>query len=750
MLIVIFLVNFSECNNQLVFLEKMTETFFTSGIVVGKEIEFDGIYARHEKAQEHKAPGEARRNHCCCLKPHEKTLTPGRTPLALRNTLIQRNSELLQSAKKKAEDKLKEYSAQASRKQQFHKLKEAEEAKKKREEEDAKLLLREFTASFDDNPSQNSPSWVSTNHTSAFSRPILQDDVARGRNIGLFPFMRRENANSTVNNANNIQDFRPHSRAPFNAQTTTPVPGTRNSGTVRSEVMVKKPKDEKALMLIHRMIERVIIHGPDFESLVMEKEKSNEEFRFLFISDMDEHIYYRWKLYSILQGDSINRWRIEPFKMFDEGPVWIPPEVPFVDNDDDDVTDSDNSSTSSEPSRPSRPSVNLPTSTLRKIEESLRRLNQSRFSIGALMHLSIQHSSHAIQITNTIVSSLLLPNTTIFPNKLARLFLLSDILHNSSSTDVPFAWKYRTAIEARLPELFRHFGRVHKTIKGRLRAEQWRKAVFSVVAVWESWEVFPKQLVDQLRSEFSDSHMDTSSVSSKLMHSSESQKQETQGFLALEDAELRQKVIEVQSSLDGDEFMPNQKKSWKPIEASWNSSAWSSVVDEVNPAKSVDMEWKPIFNEPSWKLVDLTEPDTNMVSTLESNDDDDDEDIDGVPIDFPNLTSNTSLSIEAVNAPVSNWDVSEFVPMKISVSSPKKSQVVMKLGVKNEARLQSQIEQNRVEDSVAQFRVLAARKGHVIAGDEITKLRDKLKGKSREDCERIVKESLEGSDDMFD
>lgn len=46
----------------------------------------------------------------------------------------------------------------------------------------------------------------------------------------------------------------------------------------------------------------------------------------------DEHIYYRWKLYSLLQGDSKYQWRSEPFQMFAEGPWWIPPEVPFDNN----------------------------------------------------------------------------------------------------------------------------------------------------------------------------------------------------------------------------------------------------------------------------------------------------------------------------------------------------------------------------------------------------------------------------------
>lgn len=44
-----------------------------------------------------------------------------------------------------------------------------------------------------------------------------------------------------------------------------------------------------------------------------------------------EHIYYRWKLYSLTQGDTKSKWLDEPFQMFEGGPWWIPPELPLVD-----------------------------------------------------------------------------------------------------------------------------------------------------------------------------------------------------------------------------------------------------------------------------------------------------------------------------------------------------------------------------------------------------------------------------------
>lgn len=74
-------------------------------------------------------------------------------------------------------------------------------------------------------------------------------------------------------------------------------------------------------------------------------------FRFLFENQTPAHVYYRWKLYSILQasgnnyfvnfdsevfhlsnnildvyqGDSPTKWRTEDFRMFKNGSFWRPP-----------------------------------------------------------------------------------------------------------------------------------------------------------------------------------------------------------------------------------------------------------------------------------------------------------------------------------------------------------------------------------------------------------------------------------------
>lgn len=94
-----------------------------------------------------------------------------------------------------------------------------------------------------------------------------------------------------------------------------------------SLVKVVIPTERSQLALIHRMIEFLIREGPLFEAMIMSREIDNPAFRFLFDNKSPSHVYYRWKLFSLLQGDTITEWRQKEFRMFHGGSVWKPPVV---------------------------------------------------------------------------------------------------------------------------------------------------------------------------------------------------------------------------------------------------------------------------------------------------------------------------------------------------------------------------------------------------------------------------------------
>jgi ferredoxin-thioredoxin reductase catalytic subunit len=114
-------------------------------------------------------------------------------------------------------------------------------------------------------------------------------------------------------------------RASRTGQSFNACPSTRGAGEV--EVRVHIPTDVTLLRRIHRCIEFVVREGPEFEAMLIDRERDNSHFAFLTDYCSDEHAYYRWKLFSILQGDSQYLWRTEPFRMYDKGPLWVPPAV---------------------------------------------------------------------------------------------------------------------------------------------------------------------------------------------------------------------------------------------------------------------------------------------------------------------------------------------------------------------------------------------------------------------------------------
>lgn len=74
---------------------------------------------------------------------------------------------------------------------------------------------------------------------------------------------------------------------------------------------------------------------------------------------------------------------------------------------------------------------------------------------------------------------------------MARLYLISDILHNSASP-LPNVWKYRLAFETRLPPVFTHFCAVHRSLNaysGKIAADVFKQQVLGMVEIWENWYV---------------------------------------------------------------------------------------------------------------------------------------------------------------------------------------------------------------------------------------------------------------------
>lgn len=298
--------------------------------------------------------------------------------------------------------------------------------------------------------------------------PRSEEEKSRGRNCGFVAFMARKDAERALRGLTgkdvmayemklgwgkavpimahpiyvppNLQQYAmPPSKSglPFNAQPfgdfvndldlkeyITDAEKKREIDDVlyKSVVKVVIPTERPLLMLIHRMIEFVVREGPMFEAIIMNREMNNPMYKFLYDNDSTAHIYYRWKLFSLLQGDSTTEWREKEFRMFKGSSIWKPPQLNFYLGGMPDELVSDEEAT--EPNK-----GQLSVAQRNRLEDLIRHLTPERMKIADAMIFCIEHADAADEICECIAESLTNLETALH-KKIARIYLVSDILHN--------------------------------------------------------------------------------------------------------------------------------------------------------------------------------------------------------------------------------------------------------------------------------------------------------------------------------
>ncbi|XP_028833766.1 U2 snRNP-associated SURP motif-containing protein isoform X2 [Denticeps clupeoides] len=368
--------------------------------------------------------------------------------------------------------------------------------------------------------------------------PRTDEERARDRNCGFVAFMTRRDAERALKHLNGkmIMNFEmklgwgkgvpipphpiyippsmmehtlppPPSGLPFNAQprerlknpNAPMVPPPKNKEEFEktlSQAIVKVviPTERNLLCLIHRMIEFVVREGPMFEAMIMNKEISNPMYRFLFENQSPAHVYYRWKLYSILQGETPTKWRTDDFRVFKNGSMWRPPPLnPYLhgvrDEDEEEEEEEDGSKKGS-----------LKDDERDKLEEMLRSLAPRKGDIAAAMLFCLDHADAAEEIVECITESLSILKTPL-PKKIARLYLVSDVLYNSSAK-VANASYYRKFFETKLSQIFADLNSTYKTIQGHLQSEHFKQRVMTCFRAWEDWTVYPDPFLIKLQNIF--------------------------------------------------------------------------------------------------------------------------------------------------------------------------------------------------------------------------------------------------------
>ncbi|KAL2544645.1 RNA recognition motif (RRM)-containing protein [Forsythia ovata] len=264
------------------------------------------------------------------------------------------------------------------------------------------------------------------------------------------------------------------------------------------DINVVAPDDNHLQHVIDTMALYVLDGGCAFEQAIMQLGRGNPLFSFLFDLGSKEHTYYVWRLYSFAQGDTLQRWRTEPFIMITSSGRWIPPPLPTAKGPEHEKESE--STYAAGKSRRIEVERTLTDAQRDDFEDMLRALTLERSQIKEAMGFSLDNADAAEEVVEVLTESLTLKETPI-PTKVARLMLVSDILHNSSAP-VKNASAYRTKFEGTLPDIMESFNDLYRGITGRITAEALKERVLKVLQVWADWFLFSDSYVNGLRDTF--------------------------------------------------------------------------------------------------------------------------------------------------------------------------------------------------------------------------------------------------------
>ena len=303
-------------------------------------------------------------------------------------------------------------------------------------------------------------------------------------------------------------------------------PGQLNRSGPLLHIPVQAPRDVKELKLIHKVIESLLTHGPEFEALLMSRPDVQREEKWAWLWDPRSTggVWYRWRLWEVLTGSQTRRGQGKYLPLFEGSSAWKSPDQPlayeYTTHLDEFVSDSEYNSSDDEDSGdesgrrhhhggagpPPDPSAltddgkaYLNPLERAKLTHLLSRLPTStgklrKGDVARVTAFAISHAGRGPdEVVNMIISNIEKPfaYTSANPERrkdkdfsgddaaaanddeeksdtssasLIGVYLISDILSSSSTSGVRHAWRYRQLFETALRQrhVFEGLGRMER------------------------------------------------------------------------------------------------------------------------------------------------------------------------------------------------------------------------------------------------------------------------------------------------
>ncbi|VEN58818.1 unnamed protein product [Callosobruchus maculatus] len=239
-----------------------------------------------------------------------------------------------------------------------------------------------------------------------------------------------------------------------------------------------------------RKVEFVVREGPMFEAFIMNQEIRNSDYSFLFDYQSPLHIYYRWKVFSILNGDHQKSWRLEPFRMFKGGSIWLPPVAPdYTKGMPEELIKNTNVQ-----------GGQLSENQCARLIGLIRELTLNRTSVAEAMVFCVNHSGAIDDALEIILESLTNPDTRPV-KKIARMYLFSDVVTNCRIR------KVKLKLDDNLKELETVFDSMqdcYLKLSCAHDRDNFRYRIQRVITYWTMYNVFPRHALQKVDDYFTD------------------------------------------------------------------------------------------------------------------------------------------------------------------------------------------------------------------------------------------------------
>lgn len=173
------------------------------------------------------------------------------------------------------------------------------------------------------------------------SSATLSNIVSSNTSVNILPFGAKVPPKAAPNTMSRPTPSRAH-RGFAPPQSYTIVDSDAARGVRRAHVPVQLPSDIKQIKLIHKTVENLVTHGPEFEALLMTRPEVQRDEKWAWIWDSRSvgGVWYRWRLWEILTGDGAKPKTSQTYAQNSESskcnifrgePEWVIPEtgLPF-------------------------------------------------------------------------------------------------------------------------------------------------------------------------------------------------------------------------------------------------------------------------------------------------------------------------------------------------------------------------------------------------------------------------------------